>query len=221
MSKPYIKINSASHSGGVLGIDYTFLKLRGNMSGGGDITILGLSDSISFYQPDSYTYNEVATFSVPTVAPGAGAAYSDPSAITWTFAGVPNGIGTTATNAKYTLAGVELSNYTASTATLSVFLTGLVSSFVFGGTATGFSALAGSNTVTFNVPANSGNTYNSTGILLNLTQGTASIVGTASSGLATAATFSGGSTTINLVMSTTVGGYMEGVSSTSFTASVL
>jgi hypothetical protein len=218
MSKPWFHINSVTYSSPSLTVGFSFGRLRGDVFGNKTITIDGFSGSLSFTEDKFYnTGNEIFTFSVGALGTNSNATYTDPSGLVWTFAGSP----AVSTNAKPTLAGQQLTSFTASNTNLRDFLSGLASAVNTSATNTkGVVAGTTSTTITFNVP-NTGNMYNSTQLFMNLAVGAGSLIGTSSAGVTNSATFSGGATTYNLSMTTPAGGYIETFSISSNTASVL
>lgn len=201
MSRPYFNINSFSYTNGVLQLDLTALKTRG----GGQITISGLSSSLTYtVKGKSLTGRETATFSVPVLGTSSTTTYSNPAGITYSFGGTPS----TTTNAKLTIGSTQLSSVTASNSTLATFLTAIANSIT--GNTYAVSATSTSTALFVTVP-NTGNRYNNTALKLNLTQGAggATIVATSSQGFTNSATFSGGTNTHNLVVNFGKLGYTD------------
>lgn len=220
MSKPWFNINSVTYSSPSLTVGFSFGRLRGNVFGNNTVTIDGFSSSLSFVESNFYNLgNEVATFSVGSLGTNSNAVYTDPSALTWTFAGAP----TASTNAKPTLLGTQLASFTSSNNTLRDFISGLANAVNTSATNTrGVVAATTSTTISFRVP-NTGNLYNGSQILLNLAPGGGgTIVATSSAGVTNSATFSNGTTAYNVFISTPVGGYGDSfLTNPSLTASVI
>ncbi len=224
MSKPYFKINSATYSNSNLTINYTFWRNRGNISGGSDLTVTGISSTSSLTFYESRTFNLGNTIkSIPVVnLEGSGrTSYTDPSSITWTFAGTP---GTASSNIKLTINdpklgnGTQLSSVTASSGSLSTFLSDIATSIT--GNSSGVSATSTTTTLVVAVPS-TGNIFNAQQVFLNLNKGTGTVVATSSAGVTNSATFSGGITDFIIGVSTFRGGFTDTYEVSSNTYSVI
>ena len=224
MSKPYFKINSATYSGSLLTINYTFWRNRGSVLGGSDLTVTGISStsSLTFYEPDTYNLgSKTKTLPVVNLVGSGNTSFVDPAAIIWTFSGTPS----TTTNAKLTvddpiLGSTQLSSVTASNSDLETFLSSVASSIV--GNSSGVSAVSTSTTLTVTVPS-TGNKFNDKALTLNLTKGSggSTIAGTSNQGLTGSGTFSGGVTNFSIGLSTFRGGYDQEYSVSSSTFSLI
>lgn len=192
MSRPYIKENSASYASPTFSVKFAFHKLRG----GGTISIAGLSNSVSFSitHSNSLIYGDGTDYRAYDVTVGSLGTSStttySPATLTIAYGGTVS----TTTNVKYQLNGIQLSSYTASTTapTLSNFLSGLVSSFVF---TDGSTASAGTNSITFTAPKYTGNAYN------GITVSGPIVIGASSFTYSNGATFSGGYNIYNMSLS--------------------
>lgn len=203
MSRPYININSMSYTAPVLTMNWTYYKTRG----GGDYTITGFSNSISFSDSNANNPSETLTFSVPGALgypTNPLSTFSDPS-ISFTVTGTAS----TYNNAKVFINGVTISSTTASTSALTTWLNAIANDFynssvshasfpigVWTSSVTMTSATAG--TIAF-VPSASGNYYNTN---YNLTcVGLAASYSSISAAVVGSNTFSGGTTNYALTLS--------------------
>ncbi len=213
MSKPYFRIDSATYSSSNLTINYSFWRNRGSIFGGSDLTITGISStsSLSFNEPLNYDLDgKSKSITVVNLEGSGNTSFTDPSSLVWTFGGTPS----TTTNVKLTIDdpklgnGKQLSSVTASSSSLSTFLSAIASSVT--GNSSGVSVSAGSTTLTVTVPS-TGNKFNNKQVYLNLAKGAggSTIVATSSAGVTNSATFSGGVTNFSIGLSTLAGGFAD------------
>lgn len=212
MAKPYFRIDSATYSSSNLTLNYTLWRNRGSIFGGSDLTVTGISStsSLTFNEPEYYDLDGKSKSITVVNLEGAGnTTFTDPSSITWTFAGTA---ATNSTNVKLTIDdpklgnGRQLSSVTASSLTLSTFLSAIASSIT--GNSSGVSATSTATTLVVSVP-NTGNKFNNKQVFLNLQKSTGTIVATSSAGVTNSATFSGGVTNFSIGLSTLAGGFTD------------
>ena len=223
MAKPYFRINSATYSSSNLTLNYTFWRNRGSIFGGADLTVTGISSTSSLTFNESETYelgSNTKSIAVVNLVGSGNSTFTDPSTLTWTFAGTP---ATASTNVKLTiddtiLGSTQLSSVTASSGVLSTFLSAIASSVT--GNSSGVSVTATSTTLSVNVPS-TGNKYNNKQVLLNLAKGTGTIIATSSAGVTNSATFSGGVTNFSIGFSSLAGGFTDTYEVSSSTFSLI
>lgn len=169
MSRPYIKINSMTHSSdGVLSLDCTYYKLRNSDPSSRTLTVSGLSSSFSVtLTHDSVDYSsgrvsEGITFSIATLGTSSTTTYVAPT-FRYTFGGT---VSSGNTRVSFTMNGISLGSVTASSAALDTYLSNIASSLVFSGTNSGYSVTAGTDSLVFYGPSYSGNRYN--GVTISL-----------------------------------------------------
>lgn len=213
MAKPFFRIDSATYSSSNLTVNYTFWRNRGSIFGGANLTVTGISStsSLTFNEELSYDLDgKTKSLTVVNLEGSGNTTFTDPSSIVWTFGGTPS----TTTNAKLTINdpklgnGQQLSSVTASSSSLSTFLSAIASSVT--GNNSGVAVSAGANTLTVTVPS-TGNKFNSKQVFLNLAIGAggSTIIATSSAGVTNSATFSGGVTNFSIGLSSLAGGFTD------------
>ena len=197
MSKPYFRINSVTYSTSnkVLTMNYTFYKLRG----GGTVNILGLSNSISFTETNSYAPGGALTktFSVNTLGTSSTATHNNPNH-TWTFGGTPSAT----SNVKFFVGGTKYADVTSSGSDLTTFMQAIYASFSTSTNRVYATTSTTGNTASFTIYAPYGGYYNGTAVTASATRGSggATLNWTSTGGSSQSATFSGGVTTYNIVI---------------------
>jgi len=202
MSRPFININSASHTGGTLSLDYSYAKLR-NYTQTATMSITGFSNSVIFTEDrtesgvnyreggDPYDLQDVTVGSLGTSST---ATYVSDSSLTIIFGGTPS----TTSNIKLQILGVTAtpaSGVTSSDAILSNY----INSVAGGLSLTGFSLTYSTtgNTSSLVITAdNTGAMYNNLAAALTVSIGSGGSTLTYSTGT----TFSGGITDYNLTL---------------------
>ncbi len=206
MSRPYLKINSAtySYSTDVVTLSLTALRLRGQSS----FSVDGFSASRSISLTDGFYENSTYTFSA--VLDGSTSSTTttttyNASTATVTFAG------TASLNANVgfklpTSGGVAVlgaGGYTFSaTQSTAAALNLLVGAMSFSGAAAGFSATTSGNTIVFSAPSNTGVYYNGFSVVVDKQGGLGTFT-------YSGASFSGGYTSFALALSSTDFGSIE------------
>jgi len=207
MSRPYLNINSAtySYSADVVTLDITALRMRGQSS----ITLGGFTSSRTIALSDGYYNNSSYTFSAVLDAS------TSSTTTTTTYNAATATIvfsGTASKNANVgfkipTSGGVAIlgaGGYTFSaTQSTAVALNLLVGNMTFTGVAAGFSATTSGSSIVFTAPVKTGVYYNGYSVTVHKESGLGTF--TFSHG----ATFSGGSTTFALNLSSTDFGSLE------------
>ena len=161
MSRPYLNINSLTYAASVLTMNFTYHKLRSPITNNRTLVITGFSSSMVFtesHASSEYTRknSETLTFTVPTLGTSSTTTYIDPI-LKLNFGGTA---GNTTTNMLFTLNGLSLGSVTASTTVLSTYLANIASTLVFSATNSGYSVVAGTDSLVFSGSKNTGNYYN-------------------------------------------------------------
>lgn len=194
MSRPYLKINSATYSytTDIVTLDITALRLRGQSS----FSITGgTSSTLIVSLSDIGTYNSTLTFSSVLDASTQSTSNSTvASTATVTFSGTAS----VNTNVGFTLPGsvkvFGAGGYTFSaTQSTSAALATLLATMSFG--SSGFSAAISGNSIVFSAPSNTGVYYNGYSVTVDKQAGLGSFT------FSRGASFSGGSTTYLISLS--------------------
>jgi hypothetical protein len=215
MSRPFININSASHAGATLSLDYSYAKLR-NYSGSATISISGFSNSVTYvetrndsgvnYRVGGIPY-EVQDVTVGSLGTNSNATYITDSSLTIVFGGTPS----TGSNIKIQILGVTATpnnGITAASGVLTDYVNLVASSLSFSGAAAPFTLTYSTSGLTSSLivkPTNTGSMYNNIAAVLTVVKGAAGSTLTYSIGT----TFSGGITDYNLSLFYSQNGYTD------------
>ena len=215
MSRPFININSVSHAGNTVSLDYSYGKLR-NYNQSATMTITGFSNSVSYTETrtesgvslrtngDPYESQDVTVGSLGTSST---ANYITDSSLTIVFGGTPS----ISSNIKIQILGVTATptnGITAASGVLTDYINLVASSLAFTGAAAPFTLTYSTSGLTSSLiikPTNTGYMYNNVPAIFTILKGTNGSTLTYSIGT----TFSGGITDYNLSLYYAQNGYTD------------